>query len=180
MEHNANILKPNKGLSPSLLKVIAMFELRLIDDKDKVDAIAIRCNHFEKETGLYFRTSTLEEMITKFVLNAILHHVGMSWIICSNKEIKYKIVEINHQDWLNKGHWYNTAICSRLHVSMLEYFITHARTYRYNLLCSLVAHDKKQLAYEDEESVIGDSIIPKHVTTEALESLGDILTKKKA
>ena len=42
----------------------------------------------------------------------------------------------------------------------------------------LVAHDKKQLAYEYEESVIGDRIIPKHVTTEALESLGAILTKK--
>ena len=85
MEHNANILKPNKGLSPSLLKVIAMFELRLIHYIDKVEAIAIRCINFEKETGLYFITSTLEEMITKFLLNAILHHVGMSWIICSKK-----------------------------------------------------------------------------------------------
>ena len=31
---------------------------------------------------------------------------------------------------------------------------------------------KKQPAYEDEESSIGNRIIPKHVTTEALEGLG--------
>ena len=42
-------------------------------------------------------------MITKFVFNAILHHVGMPWIICFNEEMKYEIDEINHQDWLNKG-----------------------------------------------------------------------------
>ena len=88
-------------------------------------------------------------MITKFVLNTILHHLGMSWIICSNDEIKYEINEINHQDWVNKVPWYNISICSRLHGSLFEYFITHARTDRYNLMCSLVSHDKKQPAYED-------------------------------
>ena len=36
LEHTANILKPNKGLIYSLLKVFVMFELRLIDDGDKV------------------------------------------------------------------------------------------------------------------------------------------------
>ena len=63
-----------------------MFELRLIDDKYELEDIAISCINCKKETGLYLRTSTFEEMITKFVLNAILHHVGMSWIICSNKK----------------------------------------------------------------------------------------------
>ena len=57
--------------------------------------------------------------------------------------------KINHPDWLNKGPWYNTAICSRLYVSLFEDFITHVRTDRYNLLCYLVAHDKKQPDYED-------------------------------
>ena len=41
MEHTTNILKPNKWLIPSLLNVFAMFELRLIDDIYKVEAIAI-------------------------------------------------------------------------------------------------------------------------------------------
>ena len=81
-------------------------------------------------------------MIYKCLLNEILHHVGMSWIICSSKEIKYEMDKINHQYWLNKGTLYNAAICSRLHGSMFEDFITHARTYRYNIMCSLVAQDK--------------------------------------
>ena len=78
MEHTANILKPNKGLVSSLFKVFALFELRLIDDRDKVEAIAISCISCKKETDLYLGTSTLEEMITKSVFNAILHHVDMS------------------------------------------------------------------------------------------------------
>ena len=110
MEHTANILKPNKGLIPSLLKVFAIFELRLIDDRYKLEDIAIRCINSKKETGLYLRTSTLEEMITKFVLNTILHHVGMSWIIFSNDKIKYEMDKSNHPDWLNKVTWYNTSI----------------------------------------------------------------------
>ena len=85
--------------------------------------------------------------------------------------MKYEIDEGNHQDWLNKNPWYNTSICSRLHGSMFEDFITHTGTDRYNILCYLVAHNKKQPAYEDEESTIGDRLIPKNVTTESLEAL---------
>ena len=82
-------------------------------------------------------------MITKCVLTAILHPVVRSWIKSSKESIKYEIDKINHQDWLNKGPWYNTAICSSSYRSMFENFITHAITNRYNLMCYLVAHDKK-------------------------------------
>ena len=84
----------------------------------------------------------------------------MSWIICSNNEMKSEIDKINHPDWLNKIPWYNKAICSRLHGSLFEDFITHARTDIYNLMCSIVAHDKKLQAYEDDENSIGDRLIP--------------------
>ena len=104
-------------------------------------------------------------MITKFVLNAILHHVDVPCIISSNKEMKYEIDKNNHQDWLNKGPWYNTAICLRLYGSLFEDFITHARSDIYNLMCSLVAHDKMQPAYECGESIIVDRLIPKNATT---------------
>ena len=30
-----------------------------------------------------------EEVITQFMLNAVLHHVGMSWIISSKEEMDY-------------------------------------------------------------------------------------------
>ena len=55
MEHTANIINPNKGIIPSLLKVFAMFELRLIGDKDKLDVIAIWCINCKKYTGLYLK-----------------------------------------------------------------------------------------------------------------------------
>ena len=84
-------------------------------------------------------------MINKFVLNALLHHVGTTWVICSNEEILYEVDEINYPDWLNKGPWYNTYICSRLNGSCFEDFISHARTDRSNLLCSLVPHYLKNI-----------------------------------
>ena len=60
VEHTANILKPNKGLITSLLKVFVMFELSLVYERDKVESIAIMCVNSKKGTGLYLRTPTLE------------------------------------------------------------------------------------------------------------------------
>ena len=48
-------------------------------------------------------------MSTKFVLNQKWHHMGLSWIIYSIKQMKYDIKENNHPDWLNNGPRYNTA-----------------------------------------------------------------------
>ena len=79
-------MKTNKGLILSFSKVFTMFELRLIGDKEHLNVIAIRCINCKKETGLFVGSSTFEEMITKFVVNAIFHHVGMSWIISSNNK----------------------------------------------------------------------------------------------
>ena len=76
---------------------------------------------------------------------------------------------------MNKGPWYNTDICSKLHGKLFEYFITHARTDRYHLMCFIVAHDNKKTSYGDEGISIGDNPIPKNSTTEALEALGDTL-----
>ena len=53
---------------------------------------------FKREKGLLLKDTTFDEMITKFVLNAILHHVCTSWIISFNKEMKYEIDKNNHQD----------------------------------------------------------------------------------
>ena len=55
-----------------------------------------------------------------------------------------------------------------MHGSLFGYLITHALTDRYNLMCSIVAHDKQQPDYENDENSTGDRLIPKDVTTEAL------------
>ena len=106
------------------------------------------------------------------MLNAIFHHLGMSWIISSNQEMNYEMDKNNHQDWLNKGPWYNTSICSKLHGSRFEDFITQVRIDRYNRMCYLVAHYRLQLYYKYDESSIVDRSIPDNVTTKALEALG--------
>ena len=96
----------------------------------------------------------------------------MSWIIILSKEMKYDTDVNNHQDWLNKGPWYNTPIYLKLHGSRVEYFITNARTDRYNLMCYLVDNDKLQSDYKDYESSIGDMSIPDNATTKSLEAVG--------
>ena len=54
-----------------------MFELRLIDDKYELEDIAISCINCKKETGLYLRTSTFEEMIIFFVRAYYPRHTHM-------------------------------------------------------------------------------------------------------
>ena len=123
-----------------------MIQLRLFyDEHDEegnvTDEIAIRCSNCSKDTRLHLNDKYIEEMITKFMLNAILYHMCMSCIICSNKTMLYEIEESDHPDWLNKVPWYNTAIRSKLHGKMFEDVIAHSRKNIYNLMCSIVAHD---------------------------------------
>ena len=63
-------------------------------------------------------------------------------------------------------------ICSKLHGIIFEYFITQARTGRYNIMCSLVAHNRLQDYYQDDEISICDRAIPNDATVKALKSLG--------
>ena len=76
--------------------------------------------------------------------------------------MKHEIDKNNHQYRLNKGPWYSTPIYLNFHGSMFEDFITHVRTDRYNLMCSLFANDKIQPDYEDDKISIGDRSIPKN------------------
>ena len=48
MEHIANLMKTNKGLILSFLKLFAMFEFRLIGDKEHLEVIAIGCIYCKK------------------------------------------------------------------------------------------------------------------------------------
>ena len=50
-----------------------------------MEAIAIKRRNFRRSTGLYLKDETIQEIITQFVLNAVLHHVGVSWIMASNE-----------------------------------------------------------------------------------------------
>ena len=155
--------------------MFSMFEIRLSFEDGYLDTLSINCINCKRETGLNSETSftwVYDEIVTKFVLNETLHHVGMSCIISSNLEMEYEInTESNHLDWLNKGPWYNRKICYKLHRSRFEDFITQVRTDRHNLMCSLVARDRLQIDYRYDESSIGDREIPNDARIKTLESL---------
>ena len=79
-----------------------MFKIRLgYGDKD-LDTLCLKCINCKKETGLNSETTftwVYDEVITKCVLNEMLHHVGMSWIISSNQEMEYDMTtKSNHLD----------------------------------------------------------------------------------
>ena len=90
MEHTGNIMHDDTHLISSLLKMFSMFKIRLsYGDKD-LETLCLKCINCKKETGLNSETNftlVYDKIITKFVLNAMLHHVGMSWIISSNQEM---------------------------------------------------------------------------------------------
>ena len=53
--------------------------MRLWSDKESleenvVDNIAIKCSNCRKTTGLSVKKTNHKDMITKFVLNSVLHH----------------------------------------------------------------------------------------------------------
>ena len=65
-----------------------MFEIRLsFGDKD-LDALYVNCINCKIETGLDSDTSftgVYDDIVTKYLLNEMLYHVGMSWMISSNR-----------------------------------------------------------------------------------------------
>ena len=92
MEYTGNIIQDDTHLTSSLLKMFSMFEIRLSCGDDDLGKVCLKCVNFKKETGLSAETSFkgfYDEVITQFVLNTMLHHVGMSWIISSIKETNY-------------------------------------------------------------------------------------------
>ena len=89
--------------------MFSIFEIRLSFGDEDLDAFSVQCINFKRETGLNSEsifTWVYDEIVTKFVLNAMFHHVGMSWIIRSNREMEYEMnTESNHLDLFNKGPW---------------------------------------------------------------------------
>ena len=58
------------------------------------------------------------------------------------------------------GPWYNTSICEKLHGNVFEGFIRNARTDRYNIMCSIDAHEKENQSYCDDGSSGGGCPLP--------------------
>ena len=80
-----------------------------------------------------------QDIITTFVFNTMLHHVGMLWIIKNHEQLQYDM-DLQNSDLMIGGPWYNTSICKKIHGNIFEGFIRNARTDRYHIMCSIVAH----------------------------------------
>ena len=48
----------------------------------------------------------------------------------------------HNSDWITGGPWYKTSICEKLHGKMFEELIRNERSDRYNIVCSIDAHEK--------------------------------------
>ena len=85
--------------------------------------------------------TTYQDIITNFLFNTMLHHVGMLRIIENNEQLQYDTEEQNF-DCMTGGPWYNTSICKKLHGHRFEGFIINARTDRYHIMCYIDAYEK--------------------------------------
>ena len=101
------------------------------------------------------------------MLNSVLHHEGLSFIISSNNQTKYESEE-NNPDWFNKGTWYIASIYSKLYWTVFADFIINVRRDRYNLMCYITENDKQQPTYVDYASSGGGREITKSTTTASL------------
>ena len=85
--------------------------------------------------------TTSQYIITNFLLNTMLHHFGMLWIIETHEQLQYDM-EKHNSERMTGGTWYNISICKKLHEKVFEQFIINSRTDRYNIICYIDVHEK--------------------------------------
>ena len=80
MEYNKNDMKNDTPLTSLSLKMFSMFEIRLSVGDVDLDSVSLKCINCKRETGLKTKSSFKEfydKITTPFVMNSMLHHVGM-------------------------------------------------------------------------------------------------------
>ena len=94
-----------------MLKIKCWYSLGGVN-KNIVENIAIRCSNFGKEAmiDVDIMNTTYQDIITNFLLNKMLHHVGMLQIIETHEHLQYDMDKHN-SEWMSGGPWYNTSIC---------------------------------------------------------------------
>ena len=129
-----NIKSPAENLK-SLVKSFSMFKIRISYDeiivhKYVLNAVGIMYINFGKSICFLLDNKTIEKFITTFVTNMVFHNVGLFWIIQPNQKLNFDI-QHHFPSWIINVPWYNTMICSRLHVSLFEDYVTTARMLDY-------------------------------------------------
>ena len=107
--------------------------------------------------------TTYQDIITTFVLDTMLHHVGMLWLIKTHEQLKYDM-DIKNSDWMTGGPW-----CKKLHGKLFEGFLINAIIDRNHIMCSNGAFKKEhQSSSCDYERSGGGCPLPTSLTIESL------------
>ena len=87
MEYTGNDMKIDIPLTTSLLKMFSMFEICLSVGGVNVDEVSLKYINFKRSTGLKTKPGKefYDKMITPFLMNSMLQHVGISWMISSKE-----------------------------------------------------------------------------------------------
>ena len=111
MEHTVDRIENEKIILSSLSKMFSMFQIRCYYkqghyDQNIVENIAIKCSNCEKEKMISMDNinTTYQDIITSFVLNIVIQHFGMLWIIFKNQHLEYDMYKHN-SDWMTGGTW---------------------------------------------------------------------------
>ena len=62
--------------------------------------------------------------------------------------------------WIEKGTWYNTTICTKLNGQRSEDYFKTRYKYRYNLMCYVYAYDKENAPMTNDASSGGGIPMP--------------------
>ena len=176
MDYTTGKIENEITLLPSFLKMFSMYNMCFWydnehDDQNNVKIVAILCINAVKKTGLCMKSMNYnyKYIMTSFVLNKVLQHVGMSWKIETHEQLKYDMDKHN-PDWIIYGPWYNKYICKKIYGTGFEEYIRSAITDRYNHMCYIDAHEKQKSSCVDDGRS-GGTVSPLYSTTEALVSL---------
>ena len=87
MEYTGNDMISDIPLTTSLLKMFSIFGVKMTVGDVNMDEVYLMCINCKIKTGLEPKSGKefYDKMITPFVMNSMLHHVDMSWMIISKK-----------------------------------------------------------------------------------------------
>ena len=102
--------------------MFSIFEIPLSVGDVNLYEVSLKFNNCKRTTGLKTKSGFKEfydKIITTFVMNSMLHHFGMSWMISSKEEMDYdNFTNSNNLGWFDTGPWHNKNICSKLYDSL--------------------------------------------------------------
>ena len=113
-----------------------MFEYE--DNEGSTDPFGawIKCDDYQRKLVFWNNRRRYQGKDYDVIKAVVVQHVGMSWLIKSEKQSVYECDKICLQ-WIETRPWYNTTIFTRVCGSSFEYFYVIDLKYRYMLMCEL-------------------------------------------